>query len=110
MGIFPPCSSSEMLEKLLGTVCGKIRDSPKIEERKIKGTVVLRKKNFMGMTDVGASFLDRVYEIFRKGVSLQLISATHADPGYLPLPPLEQHCFIFEKMAPRFFDPFCPFL
>ncbi|CAI9778905.1 unnamed protein product [Fraxinus pennsylvanica] len=69
-----------MLEKLLGTVCGKIRDSPKIEERKIKGTVVLRKKNFMDMTDVGASFLDRVYEIFRKGVSLQLISATHADP------------------------------
>ncbi|CAA2956206.1 probable linoleate 9S-lipoxygenase 5 isoform X2 [Olea europaea subsp. europaea] len=80
MGIFPPCSSSEMLEKLLGTVCGKIRDSPQIEKRKIKGTVVLRKKNFMGMTDVGASFLDRVYEIFRKGVSLQLISATHADP------------------------------
>ncbi|KAL2509073.1 Linoleate 9S-lipoxygenase 5 [Forsythia ovata] len=81
MGIFPPCSSSEMFENLLGTVCGKIRDAPKIEEMKIKGTVVLMKKNVMEITDVGASFLDRVHEIFGKGVSLQLISASHADPA-----------------------------
>ncbi|KAH6816454.1 PLAT/LH2 domain-containing lipoxygenase family protein [Perilla frutescens var. frutescens] len=81
MGIFPPCQSSEVLEKLTGSVCGKIKDEPKIEKRKIKGTVVLMKKNVMDVTDVGASFIDRIYEIFGKGISLQLISALHFDPG-----------------------------
>jgi linoleate 9S-lipoxygenase len=68
-----------MLEKLLETVCGKIRDEPKIEPKKIKGSVVLVKKNIMDVTDAGASFLDRLYEIFGKGVSLQLIGAVHGD-------------------------------
>ncbi|KAL9271955.1 putative linoleate 9S-lipoxygenase 5 [Drosera capensis] len=48
--------------------------------RKIKGTVVLMKKNVLDFTDVAASFLDRIYEVFSKGVSLQLISAVHLDP------------------------------
>lgn len=81
MGICPPCHSTEMLERLLGSVCGKFRDEPQIEQKKIKGTVVLMKKNVMDVTDIGASFLDRLRELFRKGVSLQLISAVHADPG-----------------------------
>ncbi|GAB2266629.1 hypothetical protein Dimus_001625 [Dionaea muscipula] len=49
-------------------------------KRKIKGTVVLMKKNILSITDVSASFLDRIYEILGKGISLQLISAVHLDP------------------------------
>ncbi|XP_073133793.1 linoleate 9S-lipoxygenase 5-like [Henckelia pumila] len=80
MGVFPPCHSSEMLEKLLGTVCGKIKDAPKIEETKIRANIVLMKKNVLDATDVGASILDRFYEVFGKGVSLQLISSDKFDP------------------------------
>ncbi|KAL0414547.1 UNVERIFIED_CONTAM: putative linoleate 9S-lipoxygenase 5 [Sesamum radiatum] len=79
MGIFPPCHSSEMLEKLLGSVCGKTRDEPKIQEKKIQGRVVLMKKNVMDVTDVGASIVDRLHEIFGRGVSFQLISAEKTD-------------------------------
>lgn len=85
MGIFPPCSA-EMLDKLLQVVCGKNHD-PTIEDnnhtngKKVRGTVVLMKKNVLDLKDVGASFLDRVHEVFGKGVSLQLISADHAESG-----------------------------
>lgn len=81
MGIFPPCNSSEIVEKLLGSVCGKIKDEPKIETKKMRATVVLQKKNVMDVTDLGASIVDRFYELFRRGISLQLISAHHFDPG-----------------------------
>lgn len=82
MGIFPPCDTAEVMEKLLGSVCGKTRDDPVIERSsKIKGTVVLMKKNVMDSTDLGASFLDRVHELFGRGISLQLVSAQHFDPG-----------------------------
>ncbi|XP_075506784.1 linoleate 9S-lipoxygenase 5-like [Primulina tabacum] len=81
MGVFPPCHSSEMLEKLLGSVCGKIKDAPKIEQTKIRGTLVLMKKNVLDATDVGSSILDRFHEVFGKGVSLQLISAEKFDPA-----------------------------
>ncbi|KAJ4956367.1 hypothetical protein NE237_013150 [Protea cynaroides] len=52
------------------------------EQRKkmIKGSVVLMKKNVLDLNDLQASVLDRVYEFFGKGVSLQLISAANADP------------------------------
>ncbi|KAG9153092.1 hypothetical protein Leryth_012353 [Lithospermum erythrorhizon] len=36
----------------------------------------------MDVTDLGASFLDRIYDKFGKGVSLQLISSVHADPAH----------------------------
>ncbi|KAL2469912.1 Linoleate 9S-lipoxygenase 5 [Abeliophyllum distichum] len=68
-----------MLEKILETVCGKNGEEPKIDGKKIKGTLVLNKKNVMDSIDVCASFLDRVHELFGKGVSLQLISAVHGD-------------------------------
>ncbi|CAN6724642.1 unnamed protein product [Malus baccata var. baccata] len=45
------------------------------EGKKIKGRVVLMKKNFLGFNDLKASVLDRVHELFRKGVSLRLISS-----------------------------------
>nr|WCQ76779.1 LOX3 [Salvia miltiorrhiza] len=80
------CNCSEMWENLLGCLCGEIKDSPKIEQqqqqkKKIKGIVVLKKKNVMDVTDVGASLLDRIHELFGKGVSLQLVSSHSAEPG-----------------------------
>ncbi|CAA0812289.1 Linoleate 9S-lipoxygenase 5- chloroplastic, partial [Striga hermonthica] len=69
-----------MLEKLLGMVCGKIRDEPKNGRRKIKGTVVLTKNNAMDVTDLKASIFDRFHELFGKGVALQLISSVNSDP------------------------------
>ena len=49
--------------------------------RKIKGTVVLMKKNVLDFNDIGASVLDRASEFLGQGVSLQLVSAVHADSG-----------------------------
>lgn len=43
-------------------------------KKKIKGTVVLMKKNVLDLNDFGASFLDRVYELFGKRISIKLIS------------------------------------
>ncbi|KAF5454042.1 hypothetical protein F2P56_023739 [Juglans regia] len=47
---------------------------------KIKGTVVLMKKNVLDFNDFHASVLDRVHEFLGQGVSLQLISADNVDP------------------------------
>ncbi|KAI4367851.1 hypothetical protein MLD38_016475 [Melastoma candidum] len=47
---------------------------------KIKATVVLMKKNSGDLTDLGESFLDRVFELFGQKVSFQLVSAVHGDP------------------------------
>ncbi|KAJ6682994.1 LIPOXYGENASE [Salix koriyanagi] len=49
--------------------------------KKIKGTVVLMKKNVLDFNDFNASVLDRFHELLGQGVSLQLISAVHADPS-----------------------------
>ncbi|CAK9186384.1 unnamed protein product [Ilex paraguariensis] len=74
-----------MLGKTPETICGKARDEPKENKKsevvKIKGTIKLMKKNVLDFNDAGASFLDRVYEIFCRGVSLQLISAVNGDPA-----------------------------
>lgn len=73
-----------MLEKLLEAVCGTSMDGSKIEKKKkIKGTVVLKKKNVMDCSDVCASVLDKTYEIFGKAVSFHLISSAQGDPGNL---------------------------
>ncbi|KAM0998115.1 hypothetical protein PS2_007891 [Malus domestica] len=45
----------------------------------INGTVVLMKKNVLDFNDLNASVLDGVYELVGQWVSLQLISAVHAD-------------------------------
>lgn len=46
---------------------------------KIKGSVVLMKKNLFELNDVTASFHDRLDEILGHKVSLQLISAVNLD-------------------------------
>lgn len=47
------------------------------ECKKIKGTVVLMKKNVLDFNDFHASVLDRVHELFGHGVSLQLVSSVN---------------------------------
>jgi len=55
--------------------------------KKIRGTVVLMKKNVLDFNDVPASLLDRIHELVGKGVSLQLVSADQPDPGHPLSPP-----------------------
>ncbi|XP_071716833.1 probable linoleate 9S-lipoxygenase 5 [Rutidosis leptorrhynchoides] len=59
---------------------GDKTENTMIKKEKIIGTVVLMKKNVLDLNDFGASFLDHVYEIIGKRVSIQLISSTHSDP------------------------------
>ncbi|XP_031113123.1 probable linoleate 9S-lipoxygenase 5 [Ipomoea triloba] len=85
MAILSPCST-QMLERVLEMICGKNRDEPKEESNnngaiKIKGKVALMKKNVLDLKDVGAALVDRIHEVFGKGISLQLVSAVHADPA-----------------------------
>lgn len=48
---------------------------------KIRGEVVLMKKNVMDFTDIRASFTDRIFELLGKGVSMQLISKNQPEPA-----------------------------
>ncbi|KAM7279400.1 hypothetical protein ACFE04_006534 [Oxalis oulophora] len=48
---------------------------------KIKGTVVLMKKNVLDFKDLKASILDDLHELVGKNVSLQLISSVNGDPS-----------------------------
>ncbi|XP_030534865.1 probable linoleate 9S-lipoxygenase 5 isoform X2 [Rhodamnia argentea] len=48
--------------------------------KKVKGTVVLMKKNVLDFNDFNASVLDRVHELLGQKVSLRLVSAVHGDP------------------------------
>lgn len=79
------CPVSEMIQKVMGMFCKqpktKAEGNKEEGRRKIKGTVVLMKKNVLDFTDIKASFLDRVHELLGKGVSMQLVSAVHQDPG-----------------------------
>jgi linoleate 9S-lipoxygenase len=47
---------------------------------KIKGTVVLMKKNVLEFNDFHASVLDRGHELLGQGVSLQVIGTAKSDP------------------------------
>ncbi|KAJ6890687.1 linoleate 9S-lipoxygenase 5 isoform X2 [Populus alba x Populus x berolinensis] len=76
-----------MFHKVMERFCTQPKNKAKGNEvegrRKIKGTVVLMKKNVLDFHDIKASFLDRVYELLGKGVSMQLVSAVHQDPDSL---------------------------
>ncbi|KAJ0014666.1 hypothetical protein Pint_19858 [Pistacia integerrima] len=49
------------------------------ECRKIKGTVVLMKKNALDFNDLHAGILDGIHELVGKRISLQLVSAVNTD-------------------------------
>nr|CAB94852.1 lipoxygenase [Prunus dulcis] len=66
-----------MLHNLFDKITGQEQNGK--NSRKIKGTVVLMKKNVLDFNDFNASVLDRVHELLGQGVSLQLISADHGD-------------------------------
>nr|GMD48253.1 probable linoleate 9S-lipoxygenase 5 [Ipomoea batatas] len=68
---------------ILGKIAGALAAKHGEEQKKIKGRVVLMKKNFLDMTDIGASILDRIHEFVGQKVSFQLISAQNADPENL---------------------------
>jgi hypothetical protein len=70
-------------------------DENESKKRKIKGTVVLMKKNVLDFNDFHALFLDRVHELLGQGVSLQLISAVNVDPGELLSFCLVGFCYVF---------------
>ena len=71
-------------QSLMETFCAKNKEkaNPKMgESKKIRGTVVLMKKSVLDFKDIKASLIDRIHEIFGKGVSMQLVSSVHSDPG-----------------------------
>jgi len=47
---------------------------------RLKGTVVLMRKNVLGLNDFGATVIDGFTEFLGKGVTCQLISSTLVDP------------------------------
>ncbi|KAM1549405.1 hypothetical protein ACFX1Z_010460 [Malus domestica] len=53
---------------------------PKTGEKKLRGTVVLMKKNVLELNNLKASVLDRFDELRGKRVLLQLISSVNCDP------------------------------
>lgn len=83
MGNCPPWNP-ETVQKIMEMFWGRnLQESldSRRETKKIRGTVVLMKKNILDLSDLGSSFLDRVHELMGRGVSLQLISSVHVDPG-----------------------------
>lgn len=87
-----------MVKKIMEMFCGKNKKKQihkAGESKKIKGTVVLMKKNVLDATDMKASFFDRIHEFLGKGVSLQLISSTHPDTGH----PLSLSIFLCSPSA-----------
>lgn len=76
-----------MIPKVMDMLCVRQKTNVKAvddgkKKKKIKGTVVLMKKNLLDFNDMRASAIDRVYELLGKGVSIQLISADHSEPGW----------------------------
>lgn len=67
-----------MLSHIVEAFTGKNEEENK---KKIKGKVVLMKKNVLDFNDFGGSVLDRVHELLGQKVSLQLISSINGDPG-----------------------------
>ncbi|KAL3381889.1 hypothetical protein AABB24_001801 [Solanum stoloniferum] len=75
-----------LLGKIVDTITGKD------DGKKVKGTVILMKKNVLDFTDINASVVDGVIEFLGRNVSFQLISssvhandseAKHSNPAYL---------------------------
>lgn len=65
-----------MLGQLVGGLIGGHHDS-----KKVKGTVVMMKKNALDFTDLAGSLTDKIFEALGQKVSFQLISSVQSDPG-----------------------------
>ncbi|KAK6159892.1 hypothetical protein DH2020_003273 [Rehmannia glutinosa] len=62
-----------MLQGIVESLTGKKEDIEEGQRNKIKGKVVLMKKNVLDFNDLSASVLDRVHELVGQKVSLHLI-------------------------------------
>ncbi|XP_059302515.1 linoleate 9S-lipoxygenase 6 [Lycium ferocissimum] len=51
------------------------------DSKKVKGTVVMMKKNALDFTDLAGSLADKIFETLGQKVSFQLISSVHGDPA-----------------------------
>ncbi|KAI7747808.1 hypothetical protein M8C21_005344, partial [Ambrosia artemisiifolia] len=71
----------DIFRKVKELLSGKKHVSNKRTTATVKGKVVLMKKNVLDFTDLGASIVDRAFELFGQHISIQFISATHPDPG-----------------------------
>ncbi|KAL1806544.1 probable linoleate 9S-lipoxygenase 5 [Daucus carota subsp. sativus] len=82
MGFCLPCSS-EIMKTMVDMLCGGNEDKSVHKEdekkKKIRGKVVLMKKNVLDSSDLCSAVLDRVHELFGRGVSLQLVSSVRGD-------------------------------
>ncbi|KAG8097881.1 hypothetical protein GUJ93_ZPchr0013g37042 [Zizania palustris] len=63
-------SLGELVDGLTGT-----------KHARLKGTVVLMRKNVLDLNDFGATIIDSIGEFLGKGVSCQLVSSTVVDPN-----------------------------
>ncbi|KAI3752466.1 hypothetical protein L2E82_24499 [Cichorium intybus] len=73
-----PTCMDNLFRKLSNFLLGEKRESKKTI---VKGKVVLMKKNLLDFNDLGASVLDRAHEFFGQHITIQFISASHADGG-----------------------------
>ncbi|XP_009344082.3 probable linoleate 9S-lipoxygenase 5 [Pyrus x bretschneideri] len=89
MGGFCP-SSTTAVSRVMEACCLQDKEKDNDDEKpdymvsgsnRIRGKVVLMKKNVLDFNDLKASFVDRIHEFLGKGVSMQLISATHPEPA-----------------------------
>uniref|UniRef100_A0A0D9VXV1 Lipoxygenase n=1 Tax=Leersia perrieri TaxID=77586 RepID=A0A0D9VXV1_9ORYZ len=63
---------------MLGGIIDSLTGSSK---QRLKGTVVLMRKNVLDLNDFGATIIDGLGEFIGKGVTCQLISSTAVDPN-----------------------------
>lgn len=73
---------------LQAVCCGGNKSKTKkmtMEKIKVQAAVEMQMKNVLDFNDFHASLLDGFKELLGRRVSLQLVSAVHADPGQLPL-------------------------
>jgi hypothetical protein len=67
---------------MLGGIIGDLTGLNK--HARLKGSVVLMRKNVLDLNDFGATVIDGIGEFLGKGVTCQLISSTVVDPSEHP--------------------------
>jgi linoleate 9S-lipoxygenase len=63
---------------LLGGLIDNLTGASK-DHGRLKGTVVMMRKNVLDLNDFGATIIDGVSELIGKGITCQLISSTLVD-------------------------------
>lgn len=89
----------EFIVQLVQKIRGREPLEAEAGKKRIKGSVVLMKKNVLDFNDFHGSLRDRVDEFLNKRVSLQLISAENVDSGQFSLLLLLFFSVIFDNDA-----------